>query len=270
VAPTLRGYEPSSQPRRGAGGYHVSELAADVTAWMTALGAPRAALVGHDWGAAVGYATAALAPERVTALATLAVPHLRHLGAALRAVPSQARNSWYMAFFQLPGVAGRALAADDLALLERLWRDWSPGWQDAPVERLRLKATFRAPGVVKAALAYYRALPDLVSSEGRASWRLLRARVPVPTLALTGARDGCMDTRLVDVAMRAGDFPRGLRVERVAGAGHFLHLERPAEVNGAILGWLSAHAPAAQDLSPTPSAAPAGAGRSPVARSDGR
>ena len=48
---------------------------------------------------------------------------------------------------------------------------------------------------------------------GRAS----PARIEVPTLALTGALDGCMDTRLHDTAMRPADFPRGLRVERIRG-----------------------------------------------------
>ena len=65
-------------------------------------------------------------------------------------------------------------------------------------------------------------------------------KVPVRTLALTGARDGCMDTRLWDVAMAPEDFPAGLEVRRVEGAGHFLHQEKPDEVNAAMVEWLSA------------------------------
>jgi pimeloyl-ACP methyl ester carboxylesterase len=50
-----------------------------------------------------------------------------------------------------------------------------------------------------------------------------------------------MDTRLYDHMMRREDFPNGLEVERVRGAGHFLHQERPAEVNARILDWLRRH-----------------------------
>jgi pimeloyl-ACP methyl ester carboxylesterase len=63
--------------------------------------------------------------------------------------------------------------------------------------------------------------------------------VSVATLALTGGLDGCMDTRLHDLAMKPEDFPAGLRVVRVEGAGHFLHQEMPEEVNGLLLDWLA-------------------------------
>jgi pimeloyl-ACP methyl ester carboxylesterase len=101
-----------------------------------------------------------------------------------------------------------------------------------------LEATLARPGVRGAALAYYRALFDPLSRAARQSQRLAFGRVPVPTLALTGADDGCIDTRLFDVAMAPADFPAGLRVERLAGCGHFLHLERPDPVHRLILDWI--------------------------------
>ena len=55
---------------------------------------------------------------------------------------------------------------------------------------------------------------------------------------LTGARDGCMDTLLHGLAMRDADFARGLRVVRIEQAGHFLHQEKPDEVNRVIVDWL--------------------------------
>ena len=73
VAPMLRGYEPSSQPADGD--YSLSSLAQDVIAWLDDLGEDRVYLVGHDWGAAISYVAAALAPERFLSIATIAVPH---------------------------------------------------------------------------------------------------------------------------------------------------------------------------------------------------
>lgn len=236
VAPTLRGYEPSSQPVDDD--YHVIRMVEDVLGWIECLGALRVHLVGHDWGAVIGYQVAARAPERLLSLTTIAVPHLRRLGSGLLKLPGQLRNSWYTLFFQLRGVAELVVRRDDFAFLERLWRAWSPGWTP-PEEELRLlRRTFRQPGVLTAALRYYRAAIDPLSRAAAQSRALAFAPISVPTLAITGETDGCIDTRLFDEMMRGADFPRGLKVRRVRGAGHFVHQERPAEVNALLLEWL--------------------------------
>ncbi len=241
IAPMMRGYEPSSQPADGD--YHVVRMAEDVVAWVDELGGEPVHLVGHDWGAVIGYAAAALAPDRFCSLTTLAIPHPGRMQSdGLRALPSQLRKSWYIAFFQLRGLADAVVSARDWAFIEKLWRDWSPGW-DAPAGDLAsLKRTLAQPGVKRAALAYYRALPDQRSAAARETQRLVESPIHVPTLALTGALDGCMDTRLHDIAMRNEDFPGGLSVVRVEGAGHFLHQERPDEVNRTLLEWIGRHA----------------------------
>lgn len=234
VAPRLRGYEPSSQPTDGD--YHLEALAGDVLGWLDDLDVPDAHLVGHDWGAIIGTATAAQAARRLRSLTTLAVPHVPR-GVPLRRLPGQLRRSWYMLFFQLRGLAERVVARDDLAFLDGLWRAWSPGWSWPPEALEAVKRTFREPGVLPAALGYYRALFDFATPAGRRSLGLIRRRVDVPTLALTGARDGCLDTRFYD-AMTPEDFPMGLRVMRIADAGHFLHQEQPDVVNRIVLDWL--------------------------------
>jgi pimeloyl-ACP methyl ester carboxylesterase len=238
VAPRLRGYEPASQPRDGD--YHLVRMAEDVIAWIDALGEQQVHLVGHDWGALIGYVTAALAPERLRSLTTLAIPHpgrMRSVG--IRKLPSQLRNSWYIFFFQLRGIADRAVEARDWAFIEKLWRDWSPGWE-LPADELRaVKASLSQAGVKRAALAYYRAIFDFWSAAAKRTSRLLESEIRVPTLGLTGALDGCMDTRMHDLAMSKQDFPAGLEVVRIEQAGHFLHQEQPQEVNRILVDWLT-------------------------------
>jgi alpha-beta hydrolase superfamily lysophospholipase len=61
----------------------------------------------------------------------------------------------------------------------------------------------------------------------------MSATIAVPALALTGAQDGCVDTRMYDITMstkggRHPLFPKGLTVQRIQGAGHFLHQVRRA------------------------------------------
>lgn len=235
VAVTLRGYEPGSQAVPTD--YSLDALAGDVFSFLDCLGTQTAHLVGHDWGAAIGYQACALAPQRFRSLTAMAVPHTgRFLNDAIKN-PRQLALSWYMFFFQLRGVADHVVQRNDFQFIRKLWRDWSPGW-DCPEEILQdVLSTFRQPGVKKAALAYYRtalAPRSLTPSARKAN----RYQVPVPTLALTGERDGCIDSQVFRQLMREEDFPGGLEVKLLAEAGHFLHMEQPDAVNKLLLNWL--------------------------------
>jgi pimeloyl-ACP methyl ester carboxylesterase len=241
VAPTLRGYEPSSQPRDGD--YNMVRMAEDVIAWIDRLGEERVHLIGHDWGAVIGYAAAALAPERFHSLTTVAIPHVGRLQSdGLRQLPSQLRNSWYMAFFQIPWLSDYVVERRNWAFIERLWHDWSPGWALPAEELAHVKKTLALPGVKTAALGYYRAAARPGSKAGKRSNELLSGKTRVPTLAVTGALDGCMDSRLHDLAVLEEDFPNGFERVRIEGAGHFVHQEKPDEFNKHLLRWLERYA----------------------------
>ena len=121
-------------------------LAGDVVAWIDELGADRAHVIGHDWGAVLTYVVAANQPDRVRTATALAIPPLTRIPEAVRRVPRQLVRSWYMTFFQLPGVAERSLRADDWRLLRRLWSVWSPGYELPPDDWSTLTAAFGAAG----------------------------------------------------------------------------------------------------------------------------
>jgi pimeloyl-ACP methyl ester carboxylesterase len=240
VVPTLRGYEPSSQPADGQ--YYMLDLAEDLLAWLDELGADEARVIGHDWGAIIAYATAALAPQRIRCMVTIAVPHMRRFTPGMTMVmPAQLRRSWYVLLFQLRGLSDVVFARESDRILEKLWRDWSPGWTPEPGELDAVKATFALPGVRRAAMQYYRGLFGSASRRARESRKLLFAKTPVPTLAITGALDGAVDSRLHDFGNWPNDYLAPSRVLRFERAGHFVHQERPVEVNAAILEWLRAH-----------------------------
>jgi pimeloyl-ACP methyl ester carboxylesterase len=194
-------------------------------------------LVGHDWGAAVAYVAAAAAPERFQSLTVMAVPHAGRFAREGLRIPKQLRLSWYMGFFNIPWLSDWAVSRKGYAFIRRLWGDWSPGWQPEPGVLDNVIRTLSQPGVRSAALGYYRAalsIKALLVSAKEAHYL-----VPVPTLALSGERDGCIATDVFERLTVADDFPQGVRFHRVAGAGHFLHQERPEVVTSLILDWLS-------------------------------
>ena len=236
VAPSLRGYEASSQPRDRQ--YRVAHLAEDVAAWIDALGAPQAHLVGHDWGAVVAMAAANHLGDRVASLATLTVPPLHRISAMIRYRPGALGRLWYMALFQSRFLPERLLKDPEGRLVRRLWRDWSPSWSCPEAEMREVIRAMRQPGVGRAALSYYRQLPDCLSQAGRRSWALLRQKVQPPTLALRGAEDGCIDPAVYEVGLREEDFARGVQSEVFEGVGHFLHQEAPERFNERLITWL--------------------------------
>ena len=235
ISLTLRGYEPGSIPADGD--YTVQTIATDILAVIESLDTGPVHLIGHDWGAAVAYVTAAAAPERFKSLTVMAVPHAGRFAREGLRIPKQLRLSWYMGFFNIPGLSDWVVQRQDYAFIRKLWRDWSPGWQPEPGVLDGVIRTLSQPGVRSAALGYYRAalsIKALLVSAEEAHYA-----VPVPTLALSGDRDGCIASDVFEQLMVAEDFPKGLTFSRIAEAGHFLHQEQPGQVNREIVDWLT-------------------------------
>ncbi|RMF23607.1 MAG: alpha/beta hydrolase [Deltaproteobacteria bacterium] len=236
VVPYMRGYAPTSAPADGV--YQSAVLARDVVALIEALGAERATVFGHDWGALAAYGAALKAPERIERLITAAVPYGPAFLARFAMDYAQLKRSWYIFFFQTP-TAEMAVAADDYRFIRNLWVDWSPGWEFPEEEMDALRETFSRPGVLEAALGYYRCMldparqaPELASEQAM----LGVAPIEVPCLYLHGRIDGCLGVDLVGDMSES--FPAGLRTEIIEGAGHFVHQEKPDEVNRLLLDYL--------------------------------
>jgi pimeloyl-ACP methyl ester carboxylesterase len=236
VAPFMRGYAPTEIPADER--YQGAVLGFDATTLIEALGAQQAVVIGHDWGAVAAYAAAVIAPSLISRLVTMAVPYGPGFGMRLITDPDQQRRSWYMYLLTSP-LGEPALAWNDFALIDRLWADWSPGFDPGAAYMERLKETFRQPGVALAAASYYKhvflpALQDVSLVELQA--RIGTSPISMKALYLQGAQDGCIGA---DIETERSLFSSGVEVEIVPGAGHFLHLEKPDVVNGRIVRFLS-------------------------------
>lgn len=235
ATPSLRGYAPSTTS--SAGQYERAALARDVIAVHEALdGDGDAVIVGHDWGAIAAYGAAALAPDRWSRIVGMAVPPGPALLQAMFTDRDQVKRSWYMFVFQV-AFAEMIVSADDLAFVDMLWSDWSPGY-DASDDLPRVKAALDGEHLT-AALGYYRsalgtALPDPAFADDHAA---LGTPPPQPTLYLHGRDDGCVGIDVADSP--AASEGQDVSAEIIDNAGHFLHLEQPTIVNDRIIDFLT-------------------------------
>lgn len=216
LAPDLRGYSPRARPRRRRD-YRTQLLADDVAALLELTGP--AHVVGHDWGAVVAWATAATHPDVVRSLVAVSVGHPgAFLGSMLRS--DQLLRSWYMGFFQLPGVPERVLSRPATArkVLRRA------GMSHAMIDEFERDVV--AAGALRGGLGYYRGLP---LSDLRAS----RKRVSAPTTMVwsdgdvaLGRKGAAGSEKYVDADFRFAELP---------GVSHWIPDEAPEELAALIL-----------------------------------
>jgi pimeloyl-ACP methyl ester carboxylesterase len=219
IVPDLRGYGRSDKPD-AVEAYSLLLLAGDIVAVMRDAGADKAHVVGHDWGAALGWVLAAIAPDRVDHLVVLSVGH----PATFRDTFQQLEKSWYMLLFQFPQVAERWLAANDWANF-RTWAHHPDA--DAVIAELESNGSL-TPG-----LNYYRAnVPP-------ASWvapRMELPKVQAPTMGIWSTGDIALTERQMTDSAQSVAGP--WRYERLEGAGHWMQLDDPSTLNRLLLDFL--------------------------------
>jgi pimeloyl-ACP methyl ester carboxylesterase len=222
IVPDLRGYGGSDKPA-DVESYSIPFLAADVLGVLDHLGIERAHVVGHDWGAALAWAIAAFAPERVDHLVALSVGHP---GAFVAAGLPQREKSWYMLLFQFTGIAEQWLSDNGWAN----FREWSSHPDvDAVIAELERDHSLTP------ALNYYRANipPESLVGSG-----LEVPSVKAPTMGVWSSGDFAL---LEDQMSGSSKFVDGAwRYERVEGPAHWLQLEAPDEVNRLLVDFLPA------------------------------
>ena len=219
IVPDLRGYGRSDKPE-DVEAYSMMFLAGDVLAVLADLGIARAHVVGHDWGAALAWGLASLAPDHVDHLAVLSVGH----PATFRRTYAQREKSWYMLLFQFPGIAERWLADNDWAN----FRTWAHH-PDADQVIAELEAT----GSLTPGLNWYRAN---IPPESWVAPRLTLPPVQAPTLGVWSTGDIALtETQMTDSAENVS----GLwRYERLDGPGHWMQLDAPDQVSELLLDFL--------------------------------
>jgi len=223
IAPDMRGFGRSSKPSQ-VDDYALPFVVGDVIGLLDSLNVEQPAVVGHDWGAGVGWALAATFPERVERLAALSVGHpAGYFSGGI----AQLEKSWYMLWFLLPGIAEAGLAAETWSFLRRFTQD------AVDVERW-IAHCEAAPGNLTAMLNIYRANINPAVFAGGPGLDLPPVGCPV----LGVWSDG--DIYCSEAQMAGSDrFLEGpWHYERIDGASHWFPVEMPDRLNSLLLEFL--------------------------------
>ncbi|QRN98008.1 alpha/beta hydrolase [Archangium violaceum] len=260
VAPDVRGYGRSDKPL-AIEAYSMKNLLADYIGLLDALGEETAVVVGHDWGAAMAWNSAALHPDRYRAVVGMSVPHLgRPPMPPTRLFEAMFKDSWfYILYFQEPGVAEAEFEADIPRTMRTILSGGVPGFDTtAEVVRSRKKGDkfftgIDTPGklpdwLTEDDLAYF--VKELEGSGFRGGlnryrnmdrdWEelpeLATVRIEQPALFIIGEKDPGRAFAPVDLMKPL--VPNLEEVLVIPGAGHWIQQERAAEVNAALLAFL--------------------------------
>jgi pimeloyl-ACP methyl ester carboxylesterase len=220
----LRGYHPETIVAGRP--YDPETIGRDGLALLDAIQAPRAVLVGHDWGALIAYVAATLEPERVRAIVTLGIPH----PSLLSRTPASLWAGRHFLGLKLPGAASRCRRRD-FAYLGELYSRWAPAWS-GPERDESLAAAKRAlstPETLDGALDYYRDLPLRPTA--------LLHEVPAVRGLIVGGSVDIVDAELF--TRTAAMLPEPSRALIVDGAGHWPHREHPDAVLPGLLSFLT-------------------------------
>ena len=219
-----RGYGRSSRPA-GVANYALPRLLEDVAALIDAAGASSVTLIGHDWGAMVAWCFAAGRLRPLERLVIMNVPHPLRFRAALKHW-RQKRKSWYIAFFEIPVLPERMLAANGGAAIRRMFR----GIRLPPDMLAVYTGQITEPGAATAMLNWYRAM-----RLGRRETPDLARMIEIPTLVIWGERDAALDLICLDGTER---YVRDLTIKRLPGISHWVQQHAPDKVNGLLRDFL--------------------------------
>jgi pimeloyl-ACP methyl ester carboxylesterase len=221
VAPDLRGYSKEACPK-GKKNYGLGKLKADVMNIAKSLGREKFHLIGHDWGAAIGWQVVHDHPDAILSWTGLSVPHLQAFFEAIATDKDQKNKSRYMYAFQIPLLPEINIRKNDFKVFRKLWKNSS---QTEVEDYLSI---FRKKRSLTAALNYYRGNIKLVKAAAKEQ---IMGDISAPTLFIWGENDVAIGSVSVE---KGHDFMKGYYKFLKLEAGHFLIQTNYLEIKTAV------------------------------------
>jgi len=212
-------------------------LGSDLIALMDALSIRDAILAGYDWGGRAACIVAALFPNRVKGLVTVAGYNIQNIPKYSEpAVPEIEMLNWYQYYFHSErGRLGLTKYRQELCRL--LWRNWSPTWKFSDETYESSAASFNNPDFVNVVVHSYRhrygLAPGDPQFESMEEALLKQPKIKVPTIVLDATADGVepFEGTGKDADCFEGKYERRI----IADIGHNVPQEAPTEFTNAVI-----------------------------------
>lgn len=221
VAPNLRGFSKGACPQ-GKKNYTLDKLVKDVVDISRFFGQPKFHLVGHDWGAVIGWKVVHDYKKAMLSWTALSVPHFQAFGKAIVVDQEQRKMSQYIKNFQWPYFPERRLRKDDFKIFRKLWQNSKAKEID---EYLSI---FRNPKQLSASLNYYRGNYRLLRKAAKGQ---ILGDITAPTLFIWGKNDPAIGSYSVETGHQ---YMKGEYEFIPLDAGHWLIQTHYSEVQAAI------------------------------------
>ncbi len=179
VAPNMRGYSVEACPK-GKKHYTLEKLANDVLYISEFMNKSKFHLVGHDWGAAIGWKVVHDNQDKILSWTGISVPHLQAFGRAIVIDKEQSTMSQYIKKFQLPYLPEMQIRKNNFKLFRKLWKNSDSNEIDDYL------TIFRNRRQLTASLNYYRSNYKLLK---KAAIGQILGDIHVPTLFIWGNKD---------------------------------------------------------------------------------
>lgn len=218
-----RGYSPKARPSE-VEAYQIDQLVQDVLSIADQVGFDTFHLVGHDWGAGVGWKTVMDFPERIHTWTAMAIPHSGVFFNALKNHPEQQKRSAYMKRLQMPFVPEFLFALNQQKVAEGLKGRWT---KEQIQESLAIQREY---GALTAALNWYRAA-NIANTIDQS----FEKNIHRPTLFIWGKKDPVVASEIIPFQKA---YIRAPYQELALTTGHSILQSKPDSVMLAILSHL--------------------------------
>lgn len=230
VAPDQRGYNLSDKPR-GVAAYDLDVLARDIVGLADHFGAKTFSLVGHDWGAIVGWWLAQNYPDRVAKFVSISAGHPAVWRERMESDPAQRRLSTYVRMFRIPWFPEFIIKRKNFDAIAGAITSTARPNLVSDAELTRYREAWSQPGAITGGLNWYRA----ILKRRFPNWRQIRIRVP--TLAVWSMKDVYGDANLAEQSTALCDKGEFVRLDN---ATHWSLQDEPDTINRLIGNFLTA------------------------------
>lgn len=222
VALDLRGYNRSDAPEE-IPLYQMAHLKTDVIKIIEYFNEQKATIIGHDWGAAIGWQLAIFNTSYVTRYIALSLPHIRGTAEALRASTQNSGTNYTANFFR-----------------EGFENNITVGWflrwgVDSTLHKYYRQAFKRSQP--RAMLNYYKANMTPPDQLKKAETEVPSyPQLNLPVLIIQGGQDPFISAAGLNNNWNYNDGMTSIHV--LPHGKHFLHHEDPKLITKLIVNWL--------------------------------